>query len=96
MRHFAVLFPILLPYPAIAQPGEEQRPRIVVNGAATIPSPPDRAVVSFSVHGEGAASDEAVRAMETKRDAIEKGLASVAVRPDIRAAPVAWIAWRSG
>lgn len=88
MRRFAIFLPIFWPCAAIAQSGEEQRPRIVVNSAATIPSPPDRAVVSFSVHGEGATSDEAVRAMVAKRDAIEKGLAGVSARPDIRAAQV--------
>jgi uncharacterized protein YggE len=44
--------------------------------------------VSFSVHGEGATSDEAVRAMVARRDAIEKGLGAVFTRPDIRAAQV--------
>ena len=88
MRRFAAILPILVPCAAIAQSGEELRPRIVVTSAATIPSPPDRAVVSFSVHGEGATSDEAVRAVVTKRDAIEKGLAGISDRPDIRAAQI--------
>jgi uncharacterized protein YggE len=88
MRRFAALLPILLPSPVIAQSGEELYPRIVVTSAATIPSPPDRAVVSFSVHGEGATSDEAVRAMIAKRDAIEKGLGGISALPDIRAAQV--------
>lgn len=89
MRRLAALLPLLVPCAAIAQSNEDPRPRIVVTSAATIPSPPDRAVVSFSVHGEGATSDEAVRAMVVKRDAIEKGLAGVSARPDIRAAQVA-------
>lgn len=88
MHRFAVLLAILLPSAAIAQSDDEVRPRIVVNSAATIPSPPDRAVVSFSVHGEGATSDEAVRSMAAKREAIEKGLASVSAQPDIRSAQV--------
>ena len=88
MRRFAALLPFLTPCAAIAQSDEHPSPRIVVTSAATIPSPPDRAVVSFSVHGEGATSDEAVRAMVAKRDAIEKGLASVSAQPDIRAAQV--------
>ncbi|MGF7172261.1 hypothetical protein FHS91_003969 [Sphingobium xanthum] len=89
MRRFAALLPIILPCAAIAQSGEEPRPRIIVTSAATIPSPPDRAVVSFSVHGEGTTSDEAVQSMVAKRDAIEKGLAGISARPEIRAAQVA-------
>jgi len=89
MRRLAAFLPILVPCAAIAQSGEEPHHRIVVTSAATIPSPPDRAVVSFSVHGEGATSDEAVRAMVAKQDTIEKGLAGVSAQPDIRAAQVA-------
>lgn len=88
MHRFAALVPILIPSVALAQSGDEARPRIVVTSAATIPSPPDRGVVSFSVHGEGATSDEAVRAMVAKREAIEKGLAGISSQPDIRAAQV--------
>ncbi|MDF0544334.1 SIMPL domain-containing protein [Sphingobium sp. H39-3-25] len=88
MHRFAALLPILIPSVALAQSVDEARPRIVVTSAATIPSPPDRAVVSFSVHGEGATSDEAVRAMVAKREAIEKGLAGISSQPDIRVAQV--------
>ncbi|UZW54500.1 SIMPL domain-containing protein [Sphingobium sp. JS3065] len=87
MHRIAALIPILIPSAAIAQ-SDDARPRIVVTSASTIPSSPDRAVISFSVHGEGATSDEAVRALVTKRDAIEKGLAGVFGRPDIRAAQI--------
>lgn len=89
MRRIAALVPFLVPCVGLAQSGEDARPRIVVASNATVPSPPDRAVVSFSVHGEGATSDAAVRAMVTKRDAIERGLAGIAAQPDIRAAQVA-------
>ncbi|MBB5984413.1 SIMPL domain-containing protein [Sphingobium lignivorans] len=89
MHRLVVLLPILVPCAALAQTGEAPRPQIVVTSAATIPSPPDRAVVSFSVHGEGATSDEAVRAMVAKRDAIEKGLAGVSGQSELRAAQVA-------
>ncbi|MBB3953935.1 SIMPL domain-containing protein [Novosphingobium sediminicola] len=88
MRRFAAVLPMLMSCAAMAQTGEEAHPRIVVTSAATIPSPPDRAVVSFSVHGEGTTSDEAVRAMVAKRDAIEKGLAGISAGPDIRAAQI--------
>jgi len=88
MRRVAALLPLLIPSVAIAQSGSEARPSIVVTAAATIPSPPDRAVISFSIHGEGATSDEAVRAMVTKREVIGKGLASISAQPDIRAAQV--------
>jgi hypothetical protein len=88
MRRFAALLATLVPSAAIGQPVEEPHPRIIVSSAATIQSPPDRAVVSFSVHGEGATSDEAVRAMVTKREAIEEGLAGISARPDTRAAQV--------
>lgn len=87
MYRIAALLPILIPSAAIAQ-SDEAHPKIIVTSAATIPSPPDRAVVSFSVHGEGATSDEAVRAMVVKREAIEKGLNGIAAQPDIRAAQV--------
>lgn len=88
MHRFTAVILILAPCTAVAQTSDEARPRIVVTSAATIPSPPDRAVISFSVHGEGATSDEAVRSMAAKRDAIEKGLAGVSARPEIRAAQV--------
>jgi uncharacterized protein YggE len=88
MRRLASVLPLLVPSAAIAQTGEDARPRIIVSSAATIPSPPDRAVVSFSVHGEGTTSDEAVRAMVAKRDAIEKGLAGISAGSDIRAAQI--------
>lgn len=88
MHRFAALLSILVPSAAIAQSDDEARPRIVVTSAATIPSPPDRAVVNFSVHGEGVTSDEAVRAMVAKREAIEKGLSGISAQPDIRAAQV--------
>ena len=88
MRRIAAILPILVPCAAVAQSGEESHPRIIVTSAATIPSPPDRAVVSFSVHGEGSTSDDAVRAVVTKREAIEKGLAGASGRLDIRAAQI--------
>ncbi len=88
MQRFVAVLPLLMPSAAIAQTGEDPSPRIIVSSAATIPTPPDRAVVSFSVHGEGTTSDEAVRAMVAKRDAIEKGLASISAGFDIRAAQI--------
>lgn len=88
MRRLTAVLALSFPCAAFAQSAEDPQPRIVVASAATIPSPPDRAIVSFSVHGEGATSDEAVRAMEEKRKAVEKGLAGISAGSDIRAAQV--------
>lgn len=71
-----------------AQVVEDQPPRIIVTSAATISTMPDRAVISFTVHGEGATSDEAVSAMVAKRTAIGSGLAHFAAKPEARTAQV--------
>lgn len=89
MRCSAAFLFILIPSAALAQSADGSSPRIVITSAATIPSPPDRAVIGFSVHGEGTTSDEAVRAVVAKRNAIEKGLTGFSAHADIRAAQIA-------
>lgn len=67
-----LLLALTVPIPALAQ--EPPPPRISVTGQGSVFTPPDLAVIGYSVHGEGAGSDDAVRAMEAKRRAIDAGL----------------------
>lgn len=71
MRCLPLLFLLLATTPAAA---EDVSPRISVMGSATVSTPPDRAQIAFTVHGEGATSDEAVAALVAKRRGIEAGL----------------------
>jgi uncharacterized protein YggE len=64
------------PAPAMAQEGPLP-PRIVVLGTSTVRTPPDTASLSFHIRGEGATSDAAVRALASRREAIESGIASL-------------------
>lgn len=60
-----------------AQPviqGFADRPRIVVDGLGEVKTPPDVAVISYTVRGEGSTSDDAVRAMTTTAARIEAAL----------------------
>jgi uncharacterized protein YggE len=89
MRFPSLLCLMLVPLSGSAAQGvEDQPPRIIVTSAATISTMPDRAVISFTVHGEGATSDEAVSAMVAKRTAIESGLTHFAAKPQARTAQV--------
>lgn len=49
-------------------------PVIRVIGHGLVRTPPDVATISFTVRGEGASSDLAVRALTTRRDAVEAAL----------------------
>lgn len=71
--------------PAADDPG----PRIVVSGVATVQTAPDRATIAYTVHGEGASSDEAVAAMVGKRERIDAGLAALRVAVEAGASRVA-------
>ena len=85
MRCVALLT-LLVATPAFA---EDPSPRISVMGNATVSTPPDRAQINFTVHGEGATSDEAVTALAAKRKAIEAGLARYAAKAELGASRVA-------
>ena len=50
-----------------------------VSGIGNVQTAPDRATIGYTVHGEGASSDEAVASMVGKRKRIEGGLASLHV-----------------
>lgn len=73
-RAVTVLAGLLLGGAAAA---ETMPPRIAVAGRGSVFTPPDMAVVAWSVHGEGATSDDAVRALVAKRDAIARGVRGV-------------------
>lgn len=79
---------LALPAATAAQAAEDPQPRIIVSGAGTVSTAPDRAGISYNVHGEGTTSDEAVTAMVAKRKAIDGGLASFAAKPQARASQV--------
>lgn len=70
-----VIAGILLATPAFAAP--DDTPRISVSATASVQTPPDRATIAYTVHGEGASSDEAVASMVGKRERIDAGLASL-------------------
>jgi len=56
---------------------DEPPARIVVTGTASVSTPPDVAIVAYSIHGEGATSDDALRMLVAKRRAIDGGLATL-------------------
>lgn len=78
---------LLLAAPAIAQE-DRPVPRIIVSGVGTASTMPDRVAIAYTVHGEGATSDEAVSAVATKRRAIDGGLVRYAAKAEARAAQV--------
>lgn len=51
-----------------------ERPRIIVDGYGEVKTPPDLAIITYTVRGEGAASDDAVRAMTAQAASIEVAL----------------------
>ncbi|WP_174274720.1 SIMPL domain-containing protein, partial [Sphingomonas bacterium] len=77
---------------ALAAPAfaaDDPPPRVIVSGSAMVSTPPDRAQIDFTIHGEGATSDEAVTAMVARRQAIDSGLARFGGRADAGASRVA-------
>lgn len=74
MRLPLIALATLIAAPAFA--ADEPIPRIIVSGTGQVSTPPDRVAIQFSVHGEGATSDEAVSAMVAKRKAIDGGIAT--------------------
>src|ERR1700761_7036179 len=65
---------------ALAQT-DEKAPRIVVQGTATIETPPTLATVNYSIVGEGATPDAATSAFLSKRKAIESELQAFGIDP---------------
>jgi uncharacterized protein YggE len=66
---------LILPAPVLA--ADEPSPRIMVSGNGSVSTPPDTAVIGYSVRGEGTTSDEAVAALAARRKAIDSGVASL-------------------
>ena len=54
-----------------------ERPRIVVDGYGEVKSVPDVATISYTLRGEGATSDDAVRAMVASGQRIETSLRAI-------------------
>ncbi len=54
-----------------------ERPRIIVDGYGEVKTQPDVAIITYTVRGEGATSDDAVRAMTASGARIETALRSV-------------------
>ncbi len=81
---------------AVAQPviqAVPERPRIVVDGYGQIKTPPDLAIITYTVRGEGSASDAAVRSMTAQGARIELALRQIdpAAEPltgDVKVTPV--------
>lgn len=87
MRIIWLLATTLLAAPAIA--ADEPTPRISVSGTGSVKTPPDLAVVAFSVRGEGTTSDQAVAQLVARRQKISAGLTGFAARNDVKASRVA-------
>jgi hypothetical protein len=51
-----------------------ERPRIIVDGYGEVKTPPDLAIITYTVRGEGVTSDNAVRAMTAQGARIEIAL----------------------
>jgi uncharacterized protein YggE len=76
---------------SVAQPviqAVPERPRIVVDGHGEVKSMPDIARIGYTLHGEGATSDEAVRAMVASGARIESALKSIDPSADPRTSDI--------
>jgi uncharacterized protein YggE len=65
---------------AAAQPviqAVAERPRIVVEGYGEVKTAPDLAIITYTIRGEGSASDDAVRAMTTRGASIEAAIRNI-------------------
>ena len=79
--------------PASYPSGARRRQRIVVDGYGQIKTPPDLAIITYTVRGEGSASDAAVRSMTAQGARIELALRQIdpAAEPltgDVKVTPV--------
>jgi uncharacterized protein YggE len=94
MRSYSITFALLTSIQSIssiAQPviqAVPERPRIVVDGHGEFKSMPDVATVNYTIRGEGATSDDAVRAMTAQGARIEAGLRGLDSLADPRTAEV--------
>jgi uncharacterized protein YggE len=68
---FAASFMVSTSYAATTAPDV---PRLVVLGRGTVKTPPDIALLSFTIRGEGATSDAAAKELMRKRTSIVDGL----------------------
>lgn len=59
----------------------EDTPRIMVSGSGSVFTPPDVAVIAFTVHGEGDTPDAALRVLTAKQRAVEAGLRGLVEEP---------------
>jgi uncharacterized protein len=57
---------------------QESIPQVLVAGVGAVKNPPDVAILSFTVRGEGRTSDDAARQLEANRKGIEDGLGALA------------------
>jgi uncharacterized protein YggE len=81
---------------SVAQPviqAVPERPRIVVDGYGEVKTPPDMAVIEYTLRGEGRTSDDAVRAMTAAGMRIEAALHGIDANAepqtgDVRVTPV--------
>ncbi len=65
---------------AAAQPviqAVPERPRIVVDGDGEVKTPPDLAIITYTVRGEGSTSDGAVRSMTAQGAGIEAAIVKI-------------------
>src|SRR3954451_5078754 len=82
--------------PLAAQPviqAVPERPRLIVDGYGEVKTPPDLAVISYTVRGEGSTSDDAVRSLTATGSRIEAALRKIdrATEPqtgDVKVTPV--------
>jgi uncharacterized protein YggE len=70
---------VALAVPALAD--TTPPPRIMVTGSGSVFTPPDLAVITYRVHGEGQTSDDAVGALVAKRKAVDAGMRGLVEEP---------------
>jgi uncharacterized protein YggE len=75
MRRLLLAFGLFAAGPALAEP--PPAPVIVITATGEAQSPPDRATVTFTIRGEGATSDEAVKRLSDAETTIKAGSASL-------------------
>jgi uncharacterized protein YggE len=71
MHRLLLAFGLLSAWPALAQ--APSPPAIVITATGEAQAPPDRVIVSFSLRGEGATSDQAVRQLSETERAVRAG-----------------------
>lgn len=74
MLKAAPLLLIAIAAPALA---DTPPPRISVTGTGSVFTPPDLAIIAYTIHGEGPTADAAVSALVAKRTAVDNGVAGL-------------------